>query len=70
MYDPSQYNATYSTNADVSSLGLSPGRMVLLEELLALKNKLFRAGPLSTDNLNTKLRKAKNRQLQTQGSEK
>ena len=47
MCDPSQFRATYSTNAEVSSLYHSAGRMVL-EEVLLLENKLLQASLLST----------------------
>ena len=47
MCDPSQFRATYSTNAEVSSLYHSTGRMVL-EEVLLLENKLLQASLLST----------------------
>ena len=40
MCDPSQFRATYSTNAEVYSLYHSPGHMVL-EEVLLLENKLL-----------------------------
>lgn len=47
MCDPSQFRATYSTNAEVYSLYHSPGHMVL-EEVLLLENKLLQASLLST----------------------
>ena len=47
MCDPSQFRATYSTNAETSSLYHSAGRMVL-EEVLLLENKLLQASLLST----------------------
>ena len=45
MCDPSQFRATYSTNAELYSLYHSPGHMVL-EEVLLMENKLLQVSLL------------------------